>query len=63
MKNGREEKIDVKIGSHAEKFWTNILEKIEEETKNARYTVDFNLEIIPILKRKIQTEKENFQKV
>lgn len=62
MKEEKEPKdLGIKIGSKAEKFWTDFEKRTEEDTENLRYQIEANEELLKLAKRRIAEEKERFK--
>ena len=55
------EDLGVKIGSEAEKFWTDFKERTEKDTENLKYQLEANAVLITLADKRIAEEKENFK--
>ena len=54
-----EEKLDIKIGTKEEAFWTSVRKKCEQNIIDNHREITIQIEIQSLAKRKIKEEEEN----
>jgi len=53
-----EEKIDVKIGTIDEKFWTDVKKRAEDEILNSKREIEINKHVLILAEKRIEEEQK-----